>query len=217
MRRALGPTLVLVAAFVIGGVAQTWLWWLDIEVLAAPLNSQFAWAVVLFAAGWVAPRRTAWAVAAGAVTGAALIGSYYLCQALADGTDAATSQFTRARGAGWVAASILVGAALGLLGGWSARSHERPVRGAFGLLTTAAAVGLGPLSLVAVYGTLIPSTARIVIPVVFGLVGIGLVAHAVRNVPPRPLVRGACVATVASVVGLSILVLLMTRVLYTTF
>lgn len=215
MTRAL--VLVLVVAFVIGGVAQAWLWRLDVEVLTAPLSSQFAWAVVLYAAGWVAPRRTAAAVAAGAVAGAALIGSYYLCQALADGAGSATDQFTKSRGPGWVVATVVVGAALGLLGGWSARAAERPVRGAFALLTMAAALVGGPLLLVALYGGHLPATARVVIPVVYAAVGLGLALHAVRRVPRPALARAAAGAAVAGATGLAVLALLMTRVLYRTF
>lgn len=217
MRRPASLALVQVAAFVIGGVAQAWLWRLDVEVLTAPLSSQFAWAVVLFAAGWAAPRRTAWAVLAGAVTGAVLIGSYYLCQALADGVGSATDQFSDSRGPAWVAASIVVGAAIGLLGGWAARTEARPVRAALGLLTMAVALMCGPLLLVALYGEHLPATARVVIPAVYALVGLGLIVHAVRRVPRPALVRGACGAAVAGVAGLAVLVLLMTRVLYTTF
>lgn len=217
MRRALGPALVLVAAFVIGGVAQAWFWRLDLDPLTAPLSSQFAWAVVLFAAGWVAPQRTAWAVIAGAVTGAVLIGSYYLCQALADGARSATDQFADSRGPAWVAASVIVGAALGLLGGWSARTPERPVRGAFALLTTGVALACGPLLLVALYGEHLPATARVVIPAVYACIGIALAAHAVRRVPRAALLRGAAGAVVAGAAGLGLLVLLMTRVLYRTF
>lgn len=215
MSRAL--TLVLLAAFLIGGVAQAWLWRLGVDALTAPLSSQFAWAVVLFAAGWAAPRRSKWAVAAGAVTGLVLIGSYYLCQALADGAGSATAQFTKSRGPGWVAATVVVGAALGLLGGWSARTAERPVRGAFALLTMAAALAGGPLLLVALYGANLPSTARVVIPVVYVGVGLGLALHAVRRVPRPQLLRGAAGAVIAAAIGLAVLVLLMTRVLYRTF
>ncbi len=215
MSRALA--LVLAAAFVVGGVAQAWFWRLDLDVVTAPLSSQFAWAVVLYAAGWVAPRRTSSAVLAGAVTGAVLIGSYYLCQALADGARSAIDQFADSRGPAWVAASVLVGAALGLLGGWSARTSERPVRGACALLTMAAALGAGPLLLVALYGEHLPATARIVIPVVYAMIGLGLVLHAVRRVPRAALARAAAGAAFASAVGLGVLVLLMTRVLYRTF
>lgn len=217
MPRRVALLLVLVAAFLIGGVAQAWLWRLDVEVLTAPLSSQFAWAVVLFAAGWVAPRRTGWAVTAGAVTGAVLIGSYYLCQALADGAGSATDQFTKSRGPAWVLASILVGAALGLLGGWSVRTQERPVRGGFALLTMALALGCGPVLLVALYGEHLPATARVVIPVVYACVGLGLVGLAIRRVPRPALQRAAAAAALAGVVGLGVLVLLMTRVLYQTF
>ncbi|HSX69066.1 hypothetical protein [Nocardioides sp.] len=215
MARALA--LVLVVAFVIGGVVQAWLWRLDVEVLTAPLSSQFAWAVVLYAAGWVAARRTTWAVAAGALTGAVLIGSYYLCQALASGPGSATDQFTKSRGPAWVAATILVGAGLGLLGGWSARTRERPVRGAFALLTMGVALAGGPVLLVALYGEHLPGTARVVIPVVYACAGIALVLHAVRRVPAPALRRAAGAAAVAGAAGLGLLVLLMTRVLYRTF
>lgn len=217
MRRIAAPALVVLAAFLVGGVAQAWLWRLDVEALTAPLSSQFAWAVVLYAAGWVAPRRTAWAMAAGAITGAVLIGSYYLCQALADGAGSATDQFADSRGPAWVIASVLVGAALGLLGGWSARVQERPVRGGFALLTMAVALAGGPLLLVALYGAHLPATARVVIPIVYAGVGAALVLHAVRRVPRVSLLRGAAGAAVAGVAGLGVLVLLMTRVLYQTF
>ena len=215
MTRALA--VVLAVAFVVGGVAQAWFWRVDLDVVTAPLSSQFAWAVVLYAGGWVAPRRTVWATAAGALTGAVLIGSYYLCQALADGARSATDQFADSRGPAWVAASVLVGAALGLLGGWSARSAERPARAAFALLTMAAALAAGPLLLVALYGAHLPATARVVIPVVYAGVGLGLAVHAVRRVPRPALARGAAGAVVAGAVGLGVLVLLMTRVLYRTF
>lgn len=214
MRRILG---VLVAAFLIGGVAQAWLWRLGVEPLTSVLNTQFAWALVLYAAGWAAPRRTVWAVASGALAGAVLIGSYYLCQALADGTSSATDQFAKSRGPAWVAATILVGAGLGLLGGWSARAAERPVRGGFALLTMAAALVLGPVVLVGLYGGDLPATSRLVVPVVYGVVGLGLALVALRRVPRASLVRAAAAASVAGAVGLGLLVLLMTRVLYRTF
>lgn len=208
---------VLLAAVLVGGVAQAWLWRLGVEPLTSVVNTQFAWALVLYAAGWAAPRRTAWAVAMGALAGAVLIGSYYLCQALADGAGSATSQFAKSRGPAWVVATVLVGAALGLLGGWSARADERPVRAAFALLTMAAAVGVGPLALLGVYGTSVPGISRVVVPVVYGVLGLALAAHAVRRVPARHFVRGAAAALVASAAGLGVLVLLMTRVLYRTF
>ncbi|MDO7869663.1 hypothetical protein [Nocardioides jiangxiensis] len=208
---------VLVAAFLVGGVAQAWLWRLDVQVLTAAVTTQFAWALVLYAAGWTAPRRSRWAVLSGALAGAVLIGSYYLCQALADGAASATDQFAQSRGPAWVAATIAVGAVLGLLGGWSARVGQRPVRAGFGLLTMAAALVLGPLVLIGLYGGDLPATARIVVPLVYGAVGLVLAARAVRRVPRRCLVRAALAAAAAGVVGLGLLVLLMTRVLYRTF
>jgi hypothetical protein len=209
--------LVLAAAFLVGGVAQAWLWRLGIEPLTAVLNTQFAWAVVLYAAGWAAPRRTRWAALAGAATGVVLIGAYYLCQALADGAGSATAQFTKSRGPAWVIATIAVGAVLGVLGGWSARAADRPVRAGFGLLTMAAAVGLGPLVLVELYAGGVPGISRVLVPVVYGALGLALAAHAVRRVPRDSLARGAAAAVVAGAAGLGVLVLLMTRVLYRTF
>lgn len=210
-------TLVLLAAFLVGGVAQAWLWRLGVEPLTAVVNTQFAWAVILYAAGWAAPRRTRWAALTGAVTGAVLIGGYYLCQALADGTGSATAQFAKSHGVAWVVATIAVGIVLGVLGGWSARAGDRPVRAAFALFTMAAALVLGPLLLVGLYGGEVSATSRLVVPVAYGVIGVALALHAVRRVPCHYLARGAAAALVASAAGLGVLVLLMTRVLYRTF
>jgi hypothetical protein len=209
--------VVLVAAVLVGGVAQAWLWRLGVEPLTAVVNTQFAWACILYAAGWAAPRRTTAAAAAGALTGAVLIGSYYLCQALADGPRSAVDQFTDGRGPAWVLATIAVGAVLGVLGGWSARTRDRPVRASTALLTMALALVAGPLLLVGLYGDGVSPTARVVVPAAYGLTGLALVAHAVRRVPGAALARGAAAAAVAGAVGLGVLVLLMTRVLYRTF
>lgn len=215
MRR--GLLLTLLAAVLVGGVAQAWLWRLGIEPLTAVLNTQFAWACLLYAAGWAAPRRTGWSALAGAVTGVVLIGSYYLCQALADGARSATDQFTDARGPAWVVATVGVGTVLGVLGGWSARTTDRPVRAGFGLLTMAAALVLGPVLLVGLYGGDVPTISRLVVPAVYGVLGLALAVHAVRRVPRDCLARGAAAAVVAGAAGLGVLVLLMTRVLYRTF
>jgi hypothetical protein len=215
MSRALA--LVLLAAFLVGGVAQAWLWRLGIEPLTAVVNTQFAWATVVYAAGWAAPRRTRRAALAGAAAGAVLIGRYYLCQALADGTGSATAQFAKSRGVAWVVATVAVGMVLGVLGGWSARTRDRPVRAGFALLTMAAALVLGPLLLVGLYGGDVVAASRVVVPVVYGAIGLALTLHAVRRVPRHCLARGGAAAVVAGAAGLGLLVLLMTRVLYRTF
>lgn len=117
MTRRSGVLTCLAVAFLVGGVAQAWAWRLDVPVLPAVLNTQFAWALILYAAGWLGGAgRPLRVLVAGAATGAVLIASYYLCQVAADGTRSAVDQFVDGRGVGWVVATVGVGATLGALG-----------------------------------------------------------------------------------------------------
>jgi hypothetical protein len=218
MRRAAGLAACLAVAFLVGGVAQAWLWRLDIEVLTAAVNTQFAWAVVLFASGWVCGgQRVRDGAGAGILTGAVLIGSYYLCQALADGSGSAVSQFTKSRGPAWVIASILVGGALGVLGACAAQTRDRPVRGSFATLTMSLFLIAGPLGLVALYGDRLVGVAAVVVPVVYASAGVALASFGVRRAAPRAVLQGAGAALVATAAGVAVLVVLMQHVLYLTF
>jgi MFS family permease len=212
--------VVLLLAVLVGGVAQAWAWRLDVPVVPAILNTQFAWASLLYAAGWVTGRTRAahGAIAgalAGALTGCVLIGSYYLFQAVADGQGSAADQFTDSRGVAWVVATIGVGAVLGALGSWAALTRERPRLAAFSLLTMALFLMAGPTGLVVFLAQ--ASVDRLAVVVIYGLLGAALAAFALRRTGRRPALVGGAGAVLAVLAGVVVLVVLLRTVLYVTF
>jgi hypothetical protein len=218
MSRRPALTACLLVAFLVGGVGQAWLWRLGVEPLSAVVNSQFAWALILYLAGWVAgSTRLGHGTLAGALTGSVLIGSYYLCQALADGPGSAVSQFTKSHGPAWVIATMLVGGVLGLLGAGTAQTVRRPVVGSFASVTIALFLLSGPTALVMLYGAQFLAVDRVAVPAAFGTVGVLLAVLAIRRAPGWAVLRGGILALGACVAGVGILSLLMTRVLYLTF
>jgi hypothetical protein len=80
----------------IGGASQAFLWRSGLAAMADVTNSQFMWVLLTFAAAWAyADGRIAHGVAAGSLTGLALIASYYAFQWLADGRHSALAQFSK--------------------------------------------------------------------------------------------------------------------------
>src|SRR3954452_1199126 len=107
MRRDVIATGAVVGAVVVGGISQTYLWRWGFDGLGNVLGSQFTWVLLTFAVAWAWARgRPLSGAAAGALTGSALIASYYATQWLADGRHAALAQLTKAGGFAWTAASI---------------------------------------------------------------------------------------------------------------
>jgi hypothetical protein len=211
-----GLWAVLLLAVLIGGVAQAWAWRLDVPVVPAVLNTQFAWASLLYAAGWAGGRgRAQRGAVAGGLTGGVLIGSYYLFQAIADGARSAGDQFTDSRGVAWVLATAGVGAVLGALGSWAALTRERPRLAAFSLLTMALFLMVGPTGLVALLAQ--ASADRVAVVILYGLLGGGLTAFAVRSTGLRPALVGGAGAVVAGLAAVGVLVTLLRTVLYVTF
>jgi hypothetical protein len=204
----------LAAAVLVGGVAQAWAWRIDMPVLPAVLNTQFAWAVILYAAGWVGGAgRSSRGLVWGAVTGGVLIASYYLCQALADGSRSAVDQFVDGRGIAWAIATVGVGAALGVLGSWAV--HGNPRLAAFSLLTMALFLIVAPVALLVLLSEATTDGSAVV--VVYGLVGLVLAVTAFRRAGLHAAVVGGLGAVVAGLAAIGVLVTLLRSVLYVTF
>jgi len=219
-REGVVAALGLAGAALCGGVAQTFLWRWGADSLAAVLGSQFTWVLLTFAVSWAAARgRVGTGVAAGALTGLALIVSYYATQWLADGRHAALSQFTGTGGTAWTLAAVGGGAAMGVFGALAGRDAEQSPRlKALGISTPAVIVGAGaPLWLLYFEGSL--GAARLLpAVVVFVAAGAALLLAAVRSCGLGPSLQGLVVSLGFAAAALGALMFLQTQGwLYLTF
>lgn len=212
-------TVVAACAVLIGGVTQTYAWRWGIDPVTQTTNTQFAWILLCFIAAWAwAQGRVPSGIIAGGLTGAGLIGSYYVVQWLADGRHAAVSQFSSSSGLAWVVAAIGGGALFGGLGGLAGRSAtEQSIHKALGLTVTALVVGLGPLVWLVVDGRSLQEDDIWAAITFYGVIGVVLGAVAARSCGTSSFLRGLGLATVCSSVALLSLLLLQRTVLYTTF
>lgn len=217
--RAIIVALGLLGATMIGGFAQTILWRWDIDILTYITNSQFLWVLLCFSVSWLWARGSiVGGILAGAITGLALIASYYLFQWLIDGWDAATSQFLGTRGIWWLLAAMGGGGLVGLLGGMSSLSvSQYPVRKMFGILTAALLVGAGPIAVLTFHGNVLDHEGIWVAALFFGMVG-GLLAIIALNVGGiKAFLRGCLVSALVAAILLIGLLVAEQTFLYVTF
>ena len=202
-----GAVLLLGAlgALVVGGVSQAFLWRWGLDGLALVSGSQFMWALLTFAVSW------AWAegdlrrgALAGGATGLALVVSYYALQWAADGSHSATSQFLRSHGLAWTLAATGGGAVMGLCGALaSLEGGERPRLKAFGIALPAVVVGVGPATWMLTSGHALEPTRLLPAAIVFALVAVLLLAHAVRACGVTASAQAVALAVVLGAVALA--------------
>lgn len=219
-RRPAAVLCGLAGALLSGGVAQTLLWRWGMSPLGDLLGSQFTWVLLTFAVSWAwAKGKLAPGIAAGALTGLALIASYYATQWLVDGPHAAAAQFTKSGGLAWTLAAVAGGAAMGLFGALAGADPGRtPRRKASGLATPALIVGAGaPLWMLLFHqhmdaSTLAPAVA------VFVLAGAALLVWTAFTCGLVPGIQGTAVSlTLGSAALLALVALEMHGWLYLTF
>lgn len=220
VRRAAAVLLGVVGAFAIGGVAQAHVWAGAIHWLTAVSNSQFLWALLCFVVAWAwSLGRLLPGAAAGALTGLALIASYYAVQWLVSGQYSAVVQFTNSRGLAWTVASVLGGAGVGLLGALAGQcAATRPRRKAFGMIGAGLLVGCGPAVWKVSRGGYFLSGELGVAVAVFIGVGVVLVTTAFWCCGPRNAIRGGLPAVLVAAGLLAVLFILQNAgILYLTF
>lgn len=205
-------------AVVIGGVTQAYAEGWGLEPLTVVTNTQFAWTLLCFVVAWaLAQGRLTSGLVAGGLTGLGLITSYYGLQWVADGWDAAASQFTHSSGAAWVVASVGCGAVIGSLGalaGSSATDH--PTRKALGLATMGLVLALGPLLWSILDEGTLREDWRWFAAAVYAAVGLFLGALALRRCGVTAFLRGLGLATVGAAAAFGCLLALQSTVLYAT-
>ena len=207
IRRWVPAALGLLGALLCGGVSQTFLWRDGHRDLGAVTGSQFMWVLLIFAVSWGwADGRLRPGMAAGAVTGLALMLSYYAMQWVADGAHSAAAQFTKSGGPAWTLAAVGGGAAIGLLGGMAGVAGvpaRRPARvKALGIMTPAVIVGLGPLVWNRLGGQYLPASRQLTVVAVFALAGLGLLAATIRTCGWRACLEAGSIALAAGVAAL---------------
>lgn len=202
----------LLGAVFVGGISQTFLWRWGLEDVGSVTGSQFMWVLLAFGVSWAWARgRLAPGVAAGAVTGLALISSYYATQWLADGQHAATAQFSGTGGLAWSLSAILGGAVLGVLGALAGVDDPSMARWkAVGITTPAVVVGVGPLLWLVSQGDHLQVTRLLVAAGVFGLVAAVLVLVAIRACGPVASLQGMAVSVGLGLAALGGLLVLQT-------
>jgi hypothetical protein len=136
----------LLGALLVGGVSQTFLWRWGYEGLASVTGSQFMWMLLTFGVSWVwAGGRLRQGVAAGGLTGLALIASYYAMQWVADGRHSAVAQFAKTGGVAWTLAAVGGGAVMGIFGALAGmEARVQPRLKASGMTTPAVIAAVGP-------------------------------------------------------------------------
>jgi hypothetical protein len=210
----------LLGALLVGGVSQTFLWRWGLDGLSNVTDSQFLWVLLTFgvACGW-AQGRLGQGAAAGALTGLALIVSYYLTQWVADGRHAALSQFSKTGGTAWTLAAVGGGAVMGLCGALAsmdARTHPRLK--ALGITTAAVVAGVGPVLWVLVEGTYLQPSRLLPAVIVFALAGAALLVVAARSCGTLASVQALAISAALGAVALGVLLVLQTQGwLYRTF
>jgi hypothetical protein len=220
MKRGVVAAGAVVGAVVVGGISQTYLWRWGLGGLGNVLGSQFSWVLLTFAVAWACARgRPRSGAAAGALTGSALIVSYYATQWLADGQHAALAQLTKTGGLAWTAASIGGGALIGVLGGLASQDpRKRPRLKAFGISTPAVIVGLGAPGWLFINADYPVGAALIAAAVLFVLAAAGLLTVCLRACGWSAGAFGILLALVTGGVALGGLFELQTSgILYLTF
>lgn len=221
MTRRRGVVIVgVLGALLIGGVSQAFLWRWGLSGVSNVTDSQFAWVLLSFGIAWGwAEGRVGRGVCAGAATGLALIVSYYLMQAVADGRYSAVTQFSRSDGIVWAVAAVGGGALMGLFGALaSLGGQDRPLRKAVGIATPAVIVGAGPVVWIATHGQSLELSRLLSAAAVFLLVGAGLLVYALRTCGPRAFIQALAVSIGISATALAGLLWLQTHGwLYLTF
>ena len=209
-RRAAVAALGLAGAVLCGGIAQTFLWRWGLDPLSVVLGSQFAWVLLTFGVAWAWARgRVAAGVAAGALTGLALIASYYLTQWLADGRHAAVAQFTKSRGVAWTLGAVAGGAVMGIFGALAGRDADRgPRLKALGIATPAVVVGAGAPLWLLHFAANLDAAELLPAVVVFVVAGAALLVATARSCGLGPGIQGLAVSlglAAAALVGLMVL------------
>jgi hypothetical protein len=219
-RRGGAVVLGLPAALLVGGVSQAYFWRWGLSGLSTVAGSQFTWVLLAFAVAWAwAQGRVGPGVAAGGVTGLALIASYYAMQWLVDGRHSAVAQFSKTGGVAWTVAGVGGGAVVGIFGALAGMSdRERPRLKAIGLATPAVILGAGPVLWILTNGDSLGPSRLIPASAVFVLAGGLMLVHAVRTCGPLACVQALVVAGAAGAVALVGLLWLQTHgSLYLTF
>jgi hypothetical protein len=181
----------LLGASLVGGFSQTFLWRWGLGGVADVTGSQFMWALLTFGIAWAwAEGRLARGAAAGGLTGLALIASYYAMQWVADGSHAATAQFSKTGGLAWSTAAIGGGAVMGLFGALaSTDGGERPRLKAVGIAVPAVVVGAGPVLWILTNGDYLDVGRVVPAAVVFAFVAGLLLTYAIRTCGAVPAVQ----------------------------
>lgn len=219
-RRGGAAALGLLGALLIGGASQAFLWRSGLGAVADVTNSQFMWVLLTFGAAWAyADGRVAPGVAAGSLTGLALIASYYAFQWVADGRHSALAQFSKTGGVAWTLAAVGGGALMGVFGGLaSLQARERPRMKAQGITTPAVIVGVGPAAWILVNNEHLDVSRLAPAVTVFLLVGAALFLVAVRTCGPAASLQALAVSVGLGAAALAgLLVLETTGWLYLTF
>ena len=198
-RRVTAALTGLIGAVLVGGVSQAYLWRWGLDGLAGVTSSQFMWVLLTFGVSWGwAHGRVREGAAAGALTGLALIVSYYAMQWAVDGRHSAVAQFSGTGGLAWTLAAVGGGAVMGLFGALAGMSApEHPRLKAVGLTMPAVVVGAGPSLWLLIGGAYLQTSNRLPAVAVFLLVAAVLLVVATRTCGPR-----ACAHALALSIGL---------------
>jgi len=219
-RRRGAATLGLLGTVFIGGISQAFLWRWGLVRLSTVTGPQFMWVLLTFGVAWLWARgRIGAGMAAGALTGLALISSYYAVQRLADGRHAASAQFFKTGGLAWTLAAVGGGAVMGFFGALAGLDgRERPALKALGITTPALIVGLGPIVWILVESRYLEPSRLVPAVAVFTLAGAAMLSLAVRTCGPAASVRASMVSAGVSATAVVGLLLLQTHGLpYLTF
>lgn len=219
-RRGGAAALGLLGALLIGGVAQAFLWRWGLGGLSTVVGSQFMWVLLAFGVAWGWARgRVGQGAVAGAVTGLALIASYYAMQWVADGRHSAIAQFSKTGGVAWTLAATGGGAVIGLFGALAGMDgRERPRSKALGIATPAVILGAGPALWLLTNGRYIDPARVAPAAAVFVLAAGALLLYAVRTCGPIASVQALAISVGIGSVALGGLLWLETNgLLYLTF
>ena len=219
-RRWVIVALGLLGAVVVGGISQAFLWRWGPDSLSNMTGSQFMWVLLAFGVSWAwADGRLGAGTAAGAMTGLALIASYYAMQWLADGRHSAVAQFTRTGGVAWTLACVGGGAVIGLFGALAGmHGGDRARLKALGITTPALVVSVGPVLWILTNGTNLPVSQLLLALAVFVLVGVTLLVVTFRACGAAACAQGLLVSLGLCAVALGGLLMLETHGwLYLTF
>ena len=219
-RRGGAVVLGLLGALLIGGVSQAFLWRWGLGGLSTVTGSQFMWVLLAFSVAWRwAEGRVDQGVAAGGVTGLALMASYYAMQWVADGRHSALAQFSKTGGVAWTLAAIGGGAVIGLFGALaSMNGRERPRLKALGVATPAVIVGVGPALWLLTNGRYLDPARLIPAAAVFVLAAGALLLYAVRTSGPIASMQALAISVGIGAIALVGLLRLQTHGwLYLTF